>query len=407
MTFEYIQLSFAYAPAWGFGGPIRLMLDYACSMCESGFKATAIVGNLDHNYSAMRIHEELIEGVRVTRVKVYFSSLARRAIYLLSPSMLVAAFCKIRNSPGHVVLHIAEFRGVVPIYAVLLKSVYRKKIILVHSGFGMLHFKKSRLRGFYDQLFLKNFLKSVDLFFAQNTHEFECYREYLETSGLGGAVEKIKLLPLHIDRKYILSNRGKEAKDQLREKYSLPQETFIVVFLGRLHPDKGILRAIDAFLLFAKQINRTTIFLIIGKDYGFRPSIERYILERNALAAIHIFENVYENRFDYYCLADLFIGFPTIYEETMLASVEALACGTPIVVSKEADIPFVQNEGAGYVIEFSGELAAKKMLEISANLERYQKKAIDTVINNFTDSSAIQIFRSSLQECVNQSSARY
>lgn len=376
------------------------MFDYARAMSEDGTKSSAIVGSMNHNFCSMGIGSEFVDGIEISRVRMYFKNLARRSVYLVSPAMLIKAFLKIKRSTNPVVLHIAEFRGIVPIYAIFLKSVFRRKIILVHSGFGMLHFKQSKLRIFYDQLFLSKFFKNVDLFFAQNTHEFYCYQEYLERYKLEVNIKKIQLLPLHVGKKHV-SPINQVSKEYLRNKYDFNINAFIVVFLGRFHPEKGILRAIDAFISFADRFNQESLFLIIGIDQGFKYRIHKYILERDALAKIRIVENIYEDRFAYYKLADLFIGFPTIYEETMLASVEALACGTPIIVSKEADIPFIEEEGGGHVIDFSVGLAAEKMLEIALNPGSYHEKANATYMNNFTEDSVMKAFKSYLNASLN------
>ncbi len=45
----YIQLMSTYAPAFGFGGPIRLMYEYAKWMVGAGFRVTAITGGTNRD----------------------------------------------------------------------------------------------------------------------------------------------------------------------------------------------------------------------------------------------------------------------------------------------------------------------------------------------------------------------
>ena len=48
----YVQLMNFYAPSWGFGGPVRMMFEYAKWMKES-FKVIVFTGDVDHDFSKM------------------------------------------------------------------------------------------------------------------------------------------------------------------------------------------------------------------------------------------------------------------------------------------------------------------------------------------------------------------
>jgi glycosyltransferase involved in cell wall biosynthesis len=120
--------------------------------------------------------------------------------------------------------------------------------------------------------------------------------------------------------------------------------------------------------------------------------VEEYLAGNQAQEKILIVSNVYENRFDYYFLADVFLGFPTIFEETMLASIEAMACATPIIVSREADIPFVEKEHAGLVIDFDVRTAAEAMGTITENLPAFQANARRVVARHFNGESVSTTF---------------
>ena len=59
----------------------------------------------------------------------------------------------------------------------------------------------------------------------------------------------------------------------------------------------------------------------------------------------------------------------------MLASVEALSCGTPVLVSREADLPFVERLGAGFVIDFEIEEASIRMHKVAADRAGFRTRA--------------------------------
>jgi glycosyltransferase involved in cell wall biosynthesis len=57
-----------------------------------------------------------------------------------------------------------------------------------------------------------------------------------------------------------------------------------------------------------------------------------------------------DDRFAAYADADVFCLTPPHWEETSVAALEAAACGTPVVVSEQADIPGLQEAGGGFVV---------------------------------------------------------
>ena len=83
-------------------------------------------------------------------------------------------------------------------------------------------------------------------------------------------------------------------------------------------------------------------------------------------------------------MADLFLGFPEIYEETMLSSIEAMSCGTPIVVSKEADSPYVEEGEAGHIIDYDMKSAVTAINDIVDRLELFQENSLRLVETKFS-----------------------
>jgi glycosyltransferase involved in cell wall biosynthesis len=401
--FEYIQLTSAYAPAFGFGGPIRLMYEYAKWMADAGFSVAVITGDVNHDFTHVAKKKEFLYGIEIRRVRVWWHRLVRKNINLVSTTMLGLAIWRVWQTHGPVIVHVWEVRGLVPLYGLVLKKLFPGKVVLVHSAFGQLHYKNSMLRIMYDRLFLRPLLASMDMGLAQNDHEINRYRELLAQYEVN-EYNRLVLFPLSVNTKE--GNKGignmitvNERLD-LRRKYGIQDDVFVCIFLGRLHPAKGIIRAIDAFLAFSALYSGQTLFLIVGRDDGMQQHITDYISEHNASSSIRIVNNVYDTRFDYYTLADLFLGFPTIDEETMLASVEALSCGTPILVSREADIPFVEEEWAGFVIDFTVDVAVDRILRISNKLDSFRHSAYEVANRYFSASSARHRFTAYLNKAV-------
>ncbi len=122
-----------------------------------------------------------------------------------------------------------------------------------------------------------------------------------------------------------------------------------VLFVGRLHEQKGIDLLLAAFDIVTAQ-HPTARLVIAGPDYGVDlpplPRVHRVapVYGRDKLAALA----------DAACFC-----LPSRHEGFSLAVLEALACGVPVVVSTECHFPEVALAGAGVVVRLDpGEIAA-------------------------------------------------
>ncbi len=126
----------------------------------------------------------------------------------------------------------------------------------------------------------------------------------------------------------------------------------IVLFLGRLHVKKGPDILIDAFSHVAAD--DPSVFLVLaGPDQdGFERKL-RARAARSHLAEWIVFTGMLEGAVKWGALraAEVFI-LPSHQENFALAVAEALACGTPVLISKPINIwREVVEDGAGFAEE--------------------------------------------------------
>jgi glycosyltransferase involved in cell wall biosynthesis len=107
----------------------------------------------------------------------------------------------------------------------------------------------------------------------------------------------------------------------------------MVLFLGKLTPGKRVELLIDAFA----QLNRPDAGLVIaGNDMGSGPSLRRQVA-RLGLEARTRFVGLLAGRERFEALVDASVlAYPSHPEAFGLVPMEALQCGTPVVVSDES-----------------------------------------------------------------------
>ena len=161
--------------------------------------------------------------------------------------------------------------------------------------------------------------------------------DYLKTSAL--------------DRRYayILHNcvdtdifRPGEPSPALRADLGFAPEDFVVLFCGRLEPDKGIHKLLEA--LGAVENPRIKL-LIVGSPFFGRTQQSSFLrkLEQQArgLEGRVQFTGYIPNEAlpAYYHLADV-VCVPTLVEEAAgLVAVEAMACGRPVLATRSGGMP--------------------------------------------------------------------
>ncbi|MEO6077227.1 MAG: glycosyltransferase family 1 protein, partial [Candidatus Andersenbacteria bacterium] len=154
------------------------------------------------------------------------------------------------------------------------------------------------------------------------------------------APEKITAIPLAIDTSHFRPSTSQSTK----------KITPYVLFVGTWDARKNIKLLIDAFLQIADQIPHKLI--IAGKPAHKEDGSHEYAQQSEYTKRIEFREQVdYNDLPGLYSNADLFV-FPSAYEGWGFPPQEAMACGTPVVVSNGGSLPEVVGD-AGIVIPFS------------------------------------------------------
>jgi len=130
--------------------------------------------------------------------------------------------------------------------------------------------------------------------------------------------EKIEVFPNSIDTSLFY----KRDKEKMREKYNLPQDAFIIAFVGRFIEIKGANRLSEAISKVGADKVKS---IFIG--YGdVKPTCEGILLEG---------KQKHGNIPELLSAADIFV-LPTLAEGCCNAIIEAMACGLPIVSSNRS-----------------------------------------------------------------------
>lgn len=328
-----------FAPAWAYGGPPRVMYDYAVGLAGRGHHVDVLTTDvLDEEHRATPA-EEVMGGVHVRRLPNVSNSLAWRTKKYL-PRGLVQRLA--REISSYDVVHVTDTRTYLTAASYL--AARARGVPFCLSAHGSLPGSvglRGAVKRAYDAVLVRPMLRSAALLLAQTDHEAMLYRRF------GGSDEAIRMLSLPLDLNELDSVPERGA---LRRLAGLDDSARIVLFLGRIHWLKGLDVLIEAVapLLDGGRV----VLVVVGRDDGQWDELALRHADLVESGGIRFVGPLYDrDRFAAYVDADVFCLTPRHWEETSVAALEAAACGTAVVVTEQSDIPGLSTSGGGFVVK--------------------------------------------------------
>lgn len=161
----------------------------------------------------------------------------------------------------------------------------------------------------------------------------------------GVPAEKLYILPLGVDVRVFYP----EAEAQITT------EKFIVLYIGRIDPLKGVQYLMEAFGRL--QLPHAELWMVGPVVEEMKPLLAKYLGENVKYfgARTHSELRLFYNK-------SSVVVFPTLLDSFGMVILEAMACGKPVIATAHSGAPDVMNENMGFVISaFSSEAIAEAL----------------------------------------------
>jgi len=134
---------------------------------------------------------------------------------------------------------------------------------------------------------------------------------------------------------------------RVRERYHLPEN--FILFVSTVEPRKNLPTLLRAFRRLRDHYKSDAVLAIAGNRGWLFEQVDQVVAELNLESAVRFLGSVPNEELVYlYNAAKLFV-LPSFYEGFGLPPLEAMACGTPVIVSNVSSLPEVVGD-AGMLV---------------------------------------------------------
>lgn len=189
-------------------------------------------------------------------------------------------------------------------------------------------------------------------------------KEYLIKNGV--REELIRILPSGIDFSIL-----KNAPDaRLRERFNIPRSHKLILYFGRIGPEKNLITLLEAYKYILSQEEKT-VLVVAGGTKGAEAYLE--LLKRSA-EKLGIARNTYftgivapEERGGYFREGDVFIH-SSLSETQGLIMTDSMAFGVPVVAIRASGVVDIVVDGKnGLITDNNSQALAEGVLKVLRN----------------------------------------
>ncbi len=221
------------------------------------------------------------------------------------------------------IVHVHNLRSYQSIIARRFAASNGTPFVLQSHGSAQIVAGRALMKNIFDLLWGRRIIRDAAACVAVSEHEVAHY------AGLGAPEASIVVIP------NALSDPGSAGSDRnvFRTKYGVPDDTKVLLYLGRLNRRKDIDVLVRAFSQLYRE-NGKMLLVIVGPDDGHERAL-RALVSRLGLDEAIKFYGFIDDPAVAYRGADLVVN-PSRQEIFGLVPFEAVLCGTPVVVCNDS-----------------------------------------------------------------------
>jgi len=362
----------AYKPAYRMGGPITSVSAAAERLVRKGHEVTVVTtnANLDQDIDVPFDKSVDVAGVTVHYFRreealrkwlPFMPYLSRSMGYAYAPKMKAALE---ELTPRHDIVN-THMPFVYPTYAAARSALRHGKPLLYHQRGIYLptHLRRRRRKKeLYLTLFEKPVMRRATALVALTEAERDAFRALAPDT-------PCEIIPNGVD----VPQPDVGAAERAEARFGIPRHAVMILFLGRLHPWKGIDELIGAFAAM-RRTSQNVFLVLAGVDECDAERRWRPVAERDGFSGRLLFTGAVDGavKSDLLHRADLF-SLASSGEGLSMATLEALAHSTAVMLSPECNFPEAERAGAGVTAAKNVAAMTRALEELTGDRKRLRE----------------------------------
>lgn len=341
----------AFYPPFYTGGAATVAYNVCEFLAKKGHEVTVFTTNVRKPGCLFKPerYPRIADGVKI----FYFKNEAYKAgVHLYLSTQLIRTIKETISK--YDVVHLHEYRAVTSLATAYYSWKFRVPYILQAHGQLPTWTAKSVMKSAFDMIFGNLLLRDAEKVIASTKTEAEQHK------AMGVPAERIEIIPNVID---ISEFSDLPSRGSFRKKFSLDNDEKMILYLGRIHRIKGLDILLKALASVKKKIEDVKL-AVVGSDDG-------YLNELKVLAkALNIEDNVLivgplygKEKLEAYVDADVYV-LPSKYEIWGMTALEAIACGTPVIMTENCGVAEYLKDRVGLVVKHDSGDLCEALLEM-------------------------------------------
>lgn len=353
--------------SWDIGGPPKIIYDHAIVQMKLGAEVT-ILTPISEGQKLYAIPA----GAKVITCKRHWFS---KFWAEFSPELYT--WIKAHGNEYDIIhIHgVWHFAGVAP----YLAGIKTAKCITTHGLLDRWTIGKGYWKKYlFGLLFQKKILRNTELIQINNTDEQDDLKRFL-----GFEHPNVKIIPNGMN----LEDFSKlPVKGIFRDKFQIPDDKKIILFMSRINLKKGLDLLLPAFKEVASQ-RSDCLLILAGSDDGYLTETQRFIKEKFLEKSVRLVGMLTGNdKLAALSDADIFV-LPSHSEGFSIATLEALISGVPSLLSDRVGFgEAIRETNAAHLVELTQKSITEgliKMLDDETYCKTLSKNGIALVKNSY------------------------
>lgn len=165
-------------------------------------------------------------------------------------------------------------------------------------------------------------------------------------TNFGVSETNVTVMSMGVDRKVF----HPLARDAVRDELNLPESERVILFIGNLIREKGILELVQAFAALQNSLPEVSLHLLgSSKSATFVEEVKQYITTHK-IEGVHFEGTKPQSELAKWLAAADVLALPSYHEGFGLVALESMASGTPVVASDVGGLSYLLADGAGILV---------------------------------------------------------